>query len=240
MEIGNIEVFLESFTIASACNKVLRKRFLSPNTIGLIPDGGYSCNNNNSKRALLWLLIVEQIDGCRIMQPRNGREYKPPELAKYSVDGYCPETKIIYELFGCFWHGHSCQPFRDVSTMSGYTLTERYETTMSRLEQITQAGYQIMIQWECEFDGAGLMNQKPELLTHPIVEQSPLHNRDDLYGCRTEAMRLHYKASENETIQYVDVMSLYPYICKYSKFPIGHRFIHVGDVCRDKDACLQM
>ena len=28
LEIGNIEVFLEALTIASACNKVLRKKFL--------------------------------------------------------------------------------------------------------------------------------------------------------------------------------------------------------------------
>ena len=45
IEIGNIEVFLKSFTIASACNKILKERFLKPDTIGLIPDGGYSCNN---------------------------------------------------------------------------------------------------------------------------------------------------------------------------------------------------
>jgi len=49
MEIGNIEVFLQSFNIASACNKVLRKLFLKPNTIGLIPAGGYSCNNYSKK-----------------------------------------------------------------------------------------------------------------------------------------------------------------------------------------------
>jgi len=44
-------------------------------------------------------------------------------------------------------------------------------------------------------------------------------------------MTLHYKARENETKQYVDVMSLYPYICKYYKFPVGHPIIHVGDAC---------
>jgi aspartate ammonia-lyase len=44
MEIGNVDVFTESVTIASACNKVLR--FLRPDTIGLIPTGGYSCNVN--------------------------------------------------------------------------------------------------------------------------------------------------------------------------------------------------
>jgi hypothetical protein len=40
MEIGNIDVFLESVSIASACNKVLRKKYFKPETIGLIPLGG--------------------------------------------------------------------------------------------------------------------------------------------------------------------------------------------------------
>jgi len=40
VQIGNIEVFLESVTIVSACNKVLCKRFQQPDTIGLIPTGG--------------------------------------------------------------------------------------------------------------------------------------------------------------------------------------------------------
>jgi hypothetical protein len=35
-------------------------------------------------------------------------------------------------------------------------------------------------------------------------------------------------------------MSLYPFIWKYFKFPIGHPVIHVGDACRDTQACLCM
>jgi len=38
MEIANIVVFLESFKVASACNKVLQKRFLKLDSIGLKPD----------------------------------------------------------------------------------------------------------------------------------------------------------------------------------------------------------
>jgi hypothetical protein len=54
-------------------------------------------------------------------------------------------------------------------------------------------------------------------------------------------MRLHHKIEENGlTIQYCDVMSLYPYICKYFKFPTGYPVIHVGDTCKNIDACLQM
>jgi len=63
MHIGSIEVFLEAIKIVSACNKVLRKRFLQPDTIGLIPTGGYICNNKYSKNALMWLLHMEQTDG---------------------------------------------------------------------------------------------------------------------------------------------------------------------------------
>jgi hypothetical protein len=50
IQTGNIEVFLEATTIASACNKVLRKRSLKPNIIGLIPTGGYSGNVKYSKK----------------------------------------------------------------------------------------------------------------------------------------------------------------------------------------------
>jgi hypothetical protein len=46
VEIGNIEGFLEAMTIASVCNKVFGKQFWKPNTIDIIPSGGYT---NNSK-----------------------------------------------------------------------------------------------------------------------------------------------------------------------------------------------
>ena len=34
-------------------------------------------------------------------------------------------------------------------------------------------------------------------------------------------------------------MSLYPYICKYFKFPVGHPVFHVGDAFKEKEACLR-
>jgi hypothetical protein len=59
LQIGNIEVFLVSLTIASACNKVLQRWFLKPDTIGLIPTGGYTCNKKYSKKAIMWLRHME-------------------------------------------------------------------------------------------------------------------------------------------------------------------------------------
>jgi len=172
-----------------------------------------------------------------IKHARNGSEYSLPELPHFSVDGYCAETNTIYEFCRCYWHGCTCQPFRHVITTNGDNLAARYEQTMARMEQITRAGYQVKFQWECEFDNTAIAT--PELLAHPTVCKSPLCTRDALYGCRTEAMHLHYKAREGETIQYVDVMSLYPYICKYLNFLMGHPVIHVGDGFKDKKACLR-
>jgi len=122
----------------------------------------------------MWLIHMEQTEGKNIMHCRNGREYRPPEVPRISVDVYCPETNTVYEFLGCFWHGHTCQPFRDVATLSGDTLAERYERIMARLEQITRAVYQDKVQWECEIE------ERLELLAHPIVRQSPLCTRDAL------------------------------------------------------------
>ena len=96
--IGNVDVFLESITIASARNKVLNKRFIKPNKIGLTPQGGYTDNVHFSKKAIMWLLYREQTDECTIKHVTNGREYSPPELPKLSADGFCAETRNVYEF----------------------------------------------------------------------------------------------------------------------------------------------
>jgi hypothetical protein len=154
------------------------------------------------------------------------------------VDGFCPETKKVYEFLGYF-HGHTCQSFRDATSEVDDTLSNRYEQTMTRLTQITRAGDEVEVQWECDFD-RDILAKHPELKAHPIVQHTPLKTRDALYGGRTAAMRLHYKIREGEeTIQYVDVNSLYPYVCKYFKFPVGHPTLHAGDACRDIDAMLK-
>jgi len=64
--IDNIDLFLEPITIASACNKVFCKRLLKPDTIGLIPSGGYSGNVNYSNKAMMWLVYRERTDGSHI------------------------------------------------------------------------------------------------------------------------------------------------------------------------------
>ena len=52
MHIGNVDVFVETITIASARNKILRKLILKSDTIGLILTGGYTGNKKYSKKSI--------------------------------------------------------------------------------------------------------------------------------------------------------------------------------------------
>ena len=48
----------------------------------------------------MWLLHMEgETDGVKIMHGLNGRVYKVSDLPHFSVDGYCLETRTIYEFF---------------------------------------------------------------------------------------------------------------------------------------------
>jgi hypothetical protein len=129
------------------------KKILRPDTIGLIPPGGYTDNRRMSKKAMAWLKLEERKEGKRILHGSNGKERELPELPVIRVDGLCEETRTVYEFMGCYWHGHTSMPFRDVATLcGGDTLAERYEQAMARLERVTSAGYTVKVQWECEFD----------------------------------------------------------------------------------------
>ena len=103
----------------------------------LIPSGGYSGNVNYSNIAIMWLVYREQTDGCTIRHARNRREYIPPEISRLNVDSFCAETRTVYGFFGCLYHGHTCLPYRDVTTLRGDTLAQRYEQTMEILQRIT-------------------------------------------------------------------------------------------------------
>ena len=104
-----------------------------PDTIGLIPAGGYSGNVNFNNKGLMWLVYREQRDGCGIMHGRNDSEFRLLTLPRLSVDGFCAETNTVYKFCGCYSHGHTCLPYRDVTTGAGDTLAQRYERTMARL-----------------------------------------------------------------------------------------------------------
>lgn len=68
---------------------------------------------------------------------------------------------------------------------------------------------------------------------HAIACNLPLQPRDSFFGGRTGNVKLYHKvdSSADEKIKYVDVCSLYPWVCKYGKYPVGHPKIIEGGGC---------
>ena len=85
-QIGNVDVFLESLTIASACNKKFLKMFLNPDRIGIIPVRGNTDNRKQYRKFIAWLMLEEK-NVKRILHEWNGQDRQLPKLPDIRVDG---------------------------------------------------------------------------------------------------------------------------------------------------------
>ena len=103
------------------------------------------------------------------------------------MEGFCSETRTVYEFFGCLYHGHIFLPFSDVTNLVGDILAESYEQTRPRLQRITGVKDTVQVLWQCHFD-QDILPQQSELNQHPEVEHALLNTCDVLYGGRNEAM----------------------------------------------------
>ena len=112
-ELTGVDPILEASTIASTTNLVYRTMFMKPNTIALIPPGGYHQGDNQSIIALKWMRWISESQNIRIQHARNGGEVSIKAGDKsYKVDGYSEETgeKVLlldfsflnHDLISCF------------------------------------------------------------------------------------------------------------------------------------------
>ena len=75
---------------------------------------------------------------------------------------------------------------------------------------------------ECQFENEKKTDKQLQdsLKTFELVE--PLNPRDAFFGGRTNAVCLHVKTKESESIKYIDINSLYPFVNKTKTSPVGH------------------
>lgn len=106
---------------------------------------------------------------------------------------------------------------------------------MRKLQKLNEMGYTVISIWECEFKKQLKTDKDLEktLENHPLIQNLPLQARHALIGGRAGNISLYRKVEGDEKIKYVDFCSLYPYICKYSKYPVGHPKIFVGVECQE-------
>nr|XP_018908718.1 PREDICTED: uncharacterized protein LOC109038194 [Bemisia tabaci] len=223
-------------TVPQMCMKTFQKNFLKENTIGIVPIHGYRMVDNQSLAALQWLDWVAKDKNINIKHAGNTREMVPPGL-KVKVDGYSPEHSLIFEFYGCYWHGcpkcfHSGRNLA-LPSAKDETMELRYEKTMTRERSILNYRdnngspiYKLETTWECEFNV--LKSTCAEVKRFCVENKAqylvqPLRAKDSYYGGRTNSFHLHCKvdASKGEKIHYIDYCSLYPYVLARGIFPVG-------------------
>ena len=84
----------------------------------------------------------------KIQTAYNGKEYT---LLTYKRDGFCKDTKTIFEFHGCWWHGCDCQLKRVKTDKDQQLLQKRRERTESRSNTLRSLGYKVVEIFECEW-----------------------------------------------------------------------------------------
>jgi hypothetical protein len=110
------------------------------------------CPQRHSKNSITWLNALATVHGIHIQHGENGGEYSIPNTL-YHADGYCAETKTIYEFHGDYWHGNPQIYKPEVwNKVMEKTMGQRYQETIIRENEIKALGYNLVVMWEYDYN----------------------------------------------------------------------------------------
>jgi hypothetical protein len=138
------------------------KHRINPTPANIRKGLGIMCNRCSqtkkySKGQIEWLESVSRCRNISIQHAENEGEYKIKIGNRFvPMDGYCEETKTVYEYHGDFWHGNP--KFYDpkgIHPISKKTFGRLFKNTLHKEMKIRNAGYNYVCIWEHEWN---LMN----------------------------------------------------------------------------------
>ena len=130
----------------------------------------YGGNTNFSYVAAQWIEKQSELIGKHIHHALCGHggefyvEVKDEEedrVKDIPVDGYEPESKTIFQYYGCKWHGCPCQKERNSLE------EERYAKTIELEKKMKEKHLKIVSVWECEKPELKKMRFKKEFRPYP-------------------------------------------------------------------------
>jgi len=99
------------------------------------------CYQNSSKLENEWL------DSINVK-----KENRQIKIFEYTVDGYCPITKTVFEFYGDFWHGNpKVYKSTDINKKVNKPFGFLYQKTLDREIFFKENGYKVVSIWENEY-----------------------------------------------------------------------------------------
>ena len=214
-----IDPFQKCVTLPAACHLLFRRNFMLPKTIALIPDYGFDPTQNYSHKQMLWLKYLSKTQNISIQHCFNNIEKK---IGNYPVDGYCRASDTVYEFQGCFMHGCSkCFHPNTFNPLLSNSMGYLYRVCQERSRFIKNIVKGFVEIWEHEWDLLVKTNEEVKSFCKNTDVKPSLKPRDALFGGRTNAAKLYHLCNNTEKIKYYDVTSLYPFVQKTCRYPIG-------------------
>ncbi|XP_061190613.1 uncharacterized protein LOC133198551 [Saccostrea echinata] len=223
-------------------NVVITKEEFVKSPIAWPPPKGYPSRINYSRKSICWLELLRhraQASGrvLDIQHALTGRgEYRVPGT-RYSVDGYVPPNAehprgVAYEFHGCLYHACPvCYKDRDAVLIpnSDQTASDFFTLTEHKEHRLREEGFKVVTIWEHEFDALLVADDDAKSSVDSLEVVDRLYPRDSLMGGRTNGCVLYKRATRNTNIKYVDFTSLYPFVNKTCRYPVGHPDIVTRD-----------
>lgn len=172
-----------------------------------------------------WLMREEEVFGRPIWRAaKNMREW----IARdgLPVDGYAllGTTHHVWEYYDCHERGcPRCTSLEGYNDKFGCTNRKVYEMTQQRIRALTLMGYKMHVHWS--HDDVPLADGEDDAVYKSMVYQRQ-KNDGGFYGGRVEVFKPLWRCKPDEKIQYVDVVSLYPWVCATQKMCTGHPTIY--------------
>ena len=106
---------------------------------------------------------------------------------------------------------------------SSQTFGDIYHQSLEKIRTL-QSTYNlhVTVMWEHTWNEMKKSNQDVKKFLSHFDFPKCLKPCDALFGGRTNALHLHYVAQPGERIDYYDFTSLYPYVNKTKRYPVGH------------------
>lgn len=220
--ITGIDPLSRKFTLPSICLEYFRTN-LQEKKIGVTPINGYiSCTSSNVCNA--WLDLMERKTDTKI--------HREQRLGMFICDGINYDKKVVYEYWGCLFHGcNHCVTDKQLIFM-GITREKLHKRVVEKQMFYEKNGYDLVERWEHELWD----EEEEEYIKKRTKEWKQIKISTDgglkkaLFGGRVNFTRLRHTCESNEKIKYYDFNSLYPKCLWDHKYPTGHPRVISDDI----------
>jgi len=196
---------------------VYRSLYLKPDSLAAVPPK-WVCKCYRIFPQLVWSGLNLNVDMTLWLQACCTLVTHPQEeidIDGYRVDGVDHGSKIIFEFYGCFYHGcFKCFPERNKKNkQTGFSFGTLHGRTMEREAFLKSKGWSVVSIWECEWKKMKKENHEiEEFVKDNYFELSPMDPFQSFSSVTVETFKMFVK-DKKKRMSYQDVTSLYPHKC---------------------------